>query len=164
MYNGIGLQTPRGSGTNGYIQTNKFFVKARPLKSEPREFQNGQGQGGVSRKANKDILEHDRKRQIELKLTQLEDDLLEQGFFLEAVAGRVESTRKVLESFSSENDTSTSTKVPETQSHQIAAKKEKQLDVMKAALGIEEIKEGEAFDRELQEQRKQERILAREEK
>jgi serine/arginine repetitive matrix protein 2 len=29
MYNGTGLQTPRGSGTNGYIQNNKFFIKSR---------------------------------------------------------------------------------------------------------------------------------------
>ena len=28
MYNGIGLQTVRGSGTNGYVQTNKAYVKA----------------------------------------------------------------------------------------------------------------------------------------
>uniref|UniRef100_A0A453MC10 Uncharacterized protein n=1 Tax=Aegilops tauschii subsp. strangulata TaxID=200361 RepID=A0A453MC10_AEGTS len=26
MYNGIGLQTARGSGTNGHVQTNKFFI------------------------------------------------------------------------------------------------------------------------------------------
>ncbi|OAY66745.1 Serine/arginine repetitive matrix protein 2 [Ananas comosus] len=35
MYNGIGLQTPRGSGTNGYIQTNKFFVKPRTGPTSP---------------------------------------------------------------------------------------------------------------------------------
>ncbi|CAE6040820.1 unnamed protein product [Arabidopsis arenosa] len=29
MYNGIGLQTARGSGTNGYVETNKFFVRPR---------------------------------------------------------------------------------------------------------------------------------------
>ena len=27
MYNGIGLQTPRGSGTSGYIQRNLSVVK-----------------------------------------------------------------------------------------------------------------------------------------
>lgn len=27
MYNGIGLQTPRGSGTSGYIQRNLSIVK-----------------------------------------------------------------------------------------------------------------------------------------
>ena len=51
-----------------------------------------------------------------------------------------------------------------TQSHQIAAQKEKQLETMRDALGLKEVKEGEAFDRDLQEQRKQERMIAREEK
>lgn len=32
MYNGIGLQTPRGSGTSGYVQKNLSFVKPNPLK------------------------------------------------------------------------------------------------------------------------------------
>lgn len=104
MYNGIGLTTPRGSGTNGYIQTNKFFVRARPLKSELREFGEGQGQGGVSRKANSAILEHDRKRQIELKCTELEDEMLEQGFGLEEIAERVLAERKVLEAASNEGE------------------------------------------------------------
>ena len=27
MYNGIGLRTARGSGTNGYVQSNRAFVK-----------------------------------------------------------------------------------------------------------------------------------------
>ena len=31
MYNGIGLTTPRGSGTSGYVQKNLSFVK--PQKS-----------------------------------------------------------------------------------------------------------------------------------
>lgn len=28
MYNGIGLQTARGSGTNGYVQRNLSFIKS----------------------------------------------------------------------------------------------------------------------------------------
>jgi hypothetical protein len=27
MYNGIGLQTPRGSGTSGYVQKNLSYIK-----------------------------------------------------------------------------------------------------------------------------------------
>jgi serine/arginine repetitive matrix protein 2 len=104
MYNGIGLTTPRGSGTNGYIQTNKFFVKARPVRVEVREYENGQGAGGVSRKANKEILEHDRKRQVELKLTELEDQLVEQGYPDEEVLERVEAFRKVLEAAATTED------------------------------------------------------------
>jgi hypothetical protein len=51
-----------------------------------------------------------------------------------------------------------------TQSHHVAAQKEKKMDTMRAALKLGDVKEGEAFDRELQEQRKQERIFVREEK
>ncbi|CAJ2651173.1 unnamed protein product [Trifolium pratense] len=56
------LQTPRGSGTNGYIQSNKFFVKPRTSKvaENMKGFEGDQGTAGVSRKANKEILEHDR--------------------------------------------------------------------------------------------------------
>uniref|UniRef100_A0A0D6QVS6 CWF21 domain-containing protein n=1 Tax=Araucaria cunninghamii TaxID=56994 RepID=A0A0D6QVS6_ARACU len=97
MYNGIGLQTPRGSGTNGYIQSNKFFVRAKVARVESKEFQEGQGAGGVTRKANPDILEHDRKRQIELKLALLEDTLAEQGYTDDEILDKVEETRKILE-------------------------------------------------------------------
>lgn len=96
MYNGIGLQTPRGSGTNGYIQTNKFFVRPKSLKVETKEFQSGQGTGGV-KKANKEILEHDRKREIELKLVILEDTLTEQGYTEDEILEKVEEARKSLE-------------------------------------------------------------------
>jgi len=30
MYNGIGLQTPRGSGTSGYIQSNISLNQQKP--------------------------------------------------------------------------------------------------------------------------------------
>lgn len=98
MYNGIGLQTPRGSGTNGYIQTNKFFIRARPVKTQTREFQEGEGAGGVSRKANKEILEHDRKRQTELKLVLLEENLVEQGYTSAEIAQQLDEARTALES------------------------------------------------------------------
>ena len=34
MYNGIGLQTPRGSGTSGYIQANYSLNQKRPQNRE----------------------------------------------------------------------------------------------------------------------------------
>lgn len=99
MYNGIGLQTPRGSGTNGYIQTNKFFIKSRTGKvaDSSRGFDDDQGTGGVTKKPNRDILEHDRKRQIELKLVVLEDKLIDQGFTDAEIAEKLDEARKTLE-------------------------------------------------------------------
>ncbi|KAI5063025.1 hypothetical protein GOP47_0021572 [Adiantum capillus-veneris] len=164
MYNGIGLQTPRGSGTNGYIQSNKFFIRSRPVKVQVKEFQEGQGAGGVTRKANKEILEHDRKRQTELKLILLEETLVEQGYTSAEIVQQLEEARKALESTPQEElDLVISSGIPEN-THQIAAKKERQIEIFKGALGLGDVREGEAFDREIQEKRKQERILAYEER
>ncbi|XP_054788670.1 uncharacterized protein LOC129294376 [Prosopis cineraria] len=145
MYNGIGLQTPRGSGTNGYIQSNKFFVKPKISKvaENTRGYEADQGTAGVTRKPNKEILEHDRKRQIQLKLVILEDKLIDQGYTDTEIAEKLDEARKKLEA---EADTQESDgpipvsiaekKFSDTQTHQIAARKEKQMETLKAALGI----------------------------
>ena len=104
MYNGIGLQTARGSGTNGYVQTNKFFIRPRdggPPKA-PFSYDDGSagtGAGGLGgmRKPNKEILEHDRKRQVELRLVLLRDTLEEQGYTEGEIEERVEEARKEAE-------------------------------------------------------------------
>ncbi|TKY58210.1 Serine/arginine repetitive matrix protein 2 [Spatholobus suberectus] len=142
MYNGIGLQTPRGSGTNGYIQSNKFFVKPKISKvaENTKGFEADQGTAGVTRKPNKEILEHDRKRQIQLKLVILEDKLIDQGYTDAEIAEKLEEARQNLEA-TEETDgpapvSASDKKVSDTQTHQIAARKEKQMEALKAALGI----------------------------
>jgi serine/arginine repetitive matrix protein 2 len=76
MYNGIGLLTPRGSGTSGYVQTNKFNLRVQPqLIVEERDNQ----RGPKLRKANADIIEHNRKREIELKVEEMRVLLEDQG-------------------------------------------------------------------------------------
>ena len=106
MYNGIGLQTPRGSGTNGYIQSNKFFVKPKISKvaDNTRGFEEDQGTAGLSRKPNKEILEHDRKRQIQLKLVILEDKLIDQGYTDAEISEKLEKARQNLEDASATNE------------------------------------------------------------
>ena len=101
MYNGIGLQTARGSGTNGYVQTNKFLVRTKTSRvavDGNKGYGPDQGMGGISKKANKEILEHDRKRQIELKLVILEDKLSEQGYTDAEIAEKCDELRQKLES------------------------------------------------------------------
>ena len=34
MYNGVGLTTARGSGTNGYVQTNMAFIRKSRLETK----------------------------------------------------------------------------------------------------------------------------------
>ena len=107
MYNGIGLQTARGSGTNGYVQTNKFFIKPRttsgggppggPHRPPLHDAADGGGGLGGMRKPNKEILEHDRKRQVELKLLVLRDALEEHGYTEDEIEERVAEARKAAE-------------------------------------------------------------------
>ncbi len=80
MYNGIGLQTPRGSGTSGYVQKNFAAIRNRREKVEYKTDADIQRLEGIlQRKANVEILEHEWKRKIELKCLQLQEDLEEQG-------------------------------------------------------------------------------------
>ncbi len=80
MYNNIGLTTPRGSGTNGYVMRNMSFLQMRREKQDYlKEQELNKYDQGFMKKANKDILEHERKREIELKCLELQDMMEEQG-------------------------------------------------------------------------------------
>ncbi|CAD6237921.1 unnamed protein product [Miscanthus lutarioriparius] len=134
MYNGIGLQTPRGSGTTGHVQTSKFLAKPRPSPSEA---------GGGMRKPNKDIIEHDRKRQVELRLLVLKDALEEQGYTEAEIEARVDEARKAAEAEAADEEVDEGRPplqrkgFTDTQSHHAAEQKEKQLRTMRAAFGLD---------------------------
>ena len=97
-YNGIGLQTTRGSGTNGYVQTNKCHRSASRLqRTEWRDLKDIHGGGPKSNKPNEEILAHQRKREIEVKLATLEDDLEEKGAGAEEIAERLKEARAKFE-------------------------------------------------------------------
>jgi serine/arginine repetitive matrix protein 2 len=76
-YNGIGLASVRGSGTSGYVQTNKFHLKASRLG--PRDHGDRDALQGGMRKPNKEILEHNRRRALEVKLLELREKLEAEG-------------------------------------------------------------------------------------
>ncbi|URD76950.1 cwf21 domain [Musa troglodytarum] len=151
MYNGIGLQTPRGSGTNGYIQSNKFFVKPRqpPARFDAASASDSQPEGAV-RKPNKGILEHDRKRQIQLKLLILEETLADQGYTEAEISEKLEEAKKTIEAEAAaaaaaedgsggrrkDRPPLPNKRFANTQTHHIAARKEKQLETLREALGI----------------------------
>lgn len=76
MYNGIGLTTPRGSGTNGHVQRNWAIVRKTKDKVEYRA---DDKHDQLSKQPNKEILDHARKRKIEVKCAELADVLEQQG-------------------------------------------------------------------------------------
>jgi serine/arginine repetitive matrix protein 2 len=63
MYNGIGLQTPRGSGTSGYVTKNRGYVPPHRVRNETavvsgRGGPNDTFKAAVLAKANQDLMEH----------------------------------------------------------------------------------------------------------
>lgn len=79
MYNGIGLQTTRGSGTNGYVQKNAAFIRTR---KEKVDYNSGEDlarlERSLHREPNKDLMEHNWKRKIELQCLELREKMEEQ--------------------------------------------------------------------------------------
>lgn len=80
MYNGIGLNTARGSGTNGYVQQNFAAIKNRRERVEYKtDADLARLDRSLNRQPNKEILEHQWRRAIELKCVELQEKLEEQG-------------------------------------------------------------------------------------
>lgn len=75
MYNGIGLTTPRGSGTNGYVQRNL----ATSYKARDKNTFKNEVNSPTIKKPNTEIIEHDRKRKIEIKCIEFQQMLEDQG-------------------------------------------------------------------------------------
>ena len=80
MYNGIGLTTARGTGTNGYVTKNMSSLGTKRERVEYRTDDDLKRAEAMlaPKKTNPDILEHERKRQVEIQCmelrAQLEDD------------------------------------------------------------------------------------------
>ena len=80
MYNGIGLATTRGTGTNGYVQRNLSHVRVNREKAEYKpDEETKKLEAYISRKGNAELLKHDRKRKIELKCLEMEELMREEG-------------------------------------------------------------------------------------
>lgn len=95
MYNGIGLQTVRGSGTNGHVQRNFAFVsegKKNNIHYRTEE-DIAKLDARSNRQPNLEILDHERKRKIELKCAELEEVLETQGFTEEEIQAKVDAYR-----------------------------------------------------------------------
>ena len=79
MYNGIGLKTARGSGTNGFVQRNLSYVSPIRLLEFSKRRDNEIAEPKIQ-KQDTSILEHQVKREIELAVLELEEKMKEQGY------------------------------------------------------------------------------------
>jgi hypothetical protein len=173
-YNGVGLKTARGSGTNGYVQRSLANIRHKPQTPYSRERDLDKPQT-KTRKANPEIMEHDRKREIEVQCFELQDKLEEQGYSLpsgtiknfgsfnrldeDEIEEKVAKLRKDLttrmpsgqdvKSYIFQSSCArnlTTYRLKPHQIHDLAAAKEKEMEKVRRAFGIrDDYVEGDAF-------------------
>ena len=173
MYNGIGLSSARGSGTSGYVQTNKFHRDASRLtrrEAAPTREGRDDGREARRRRPNAEILEHAAKRAIEVELAELEERLEERGVPEEARAGEIDAARARLErerAAERAKREAEATRRRDESTHAVAVRKEEEMVRLARAFGVDkrerDAREGDAFDRELQRRLRDEKRAKREE-
>lgn len=80
-YNGIGVATPRGTGSSGYVtRALGTLTHQRATFEERRALQQSRplGDSGAARIVDASVVEHERKRAVEVRLTDWAD---EQGIY-----------------------------------------------------------------------------------
>ena len=105
MYNGIGLTTPRGSGTNGFISKNLSF-RPNNTKTTDLAFRDLETKPPKQRKPNAELLEHQKKRAIEVKVTEwaVSTGLFDSGISEEEIQEKINAKREELTKRSNRNE------------------------------------------------------------
>jgi len=167
MYNGIGLTTARGSGTSGYVQKNLSHVKPYAQQTQRDSFLKElqalkDNVLAPPKKANKEILLHQQKRDIQLQLVKMRDKLEQEGKSQEEIDERVRKAEKIL----NEKLASGELELQSTMDyHKKAQEKEKEYERVRQAFAMpEDYKPGSAFDFETQEKKRLEQLFEKEKK
>ncbi|KAF1810979.1 hypothetical protein P152DRAFT_508308 [Eremomyces bilateralis CBS 781.70] len=151
MSDNVGLTTPRGSGTSGYVQRNLSLLRPRdrvePYSKELRHQQ---------RKPDPEILEHERKRRLENEVYKLRDRLEEEGVNDDDIDDQCDALRKKLQQdFERTKSRPTDAKgLKSHQVHDLAKAKIEETEKMRRALGIrEDYEEGSHWEKSEQRMR-----------
>ncbi|KAJ2162287.1 RNA-splicing factor [Coemansia sp. RSA 552] len=163
MYNGIGLTTPRGSGTSGHVVKNASALRPGLQNAHKQRERYSRDAVPKSKPLDRGILDHERKRQVEVRCLELQDELEAQGVDADEVESRLDELRARLLKDIDRAGLDSSRKIKPHETQRIAEAKAQENRVMAAALRVDEdYAEGAAFDRELQELKRQKRMLERE--
>ncbi|SAM05831.1 hypothetical protein [Absidia glauca] len=162
MYNGIGLTTARGSGTNGYVVRNLSHVRPPPIQNKQKGMDH-RGPPPPVKKPNKDLILHDLKRKVEVQCMELRLSMEDDGADEATIDTKVDALRQSLLSRLDDMKPREAKNLQEHETHLLQAAKAEENIKFANAFGIrhEDHVEGQAFDRELQEQKKQERMERR---
>ncbi|KAI9673096.1 MAG: RNA-splicing factor [Trizodia sp. TS-e1964] len=94
MSSNVGLSTPRGTGTSGYVQRNLSHLRPRDNAAPyPRDFDSIKHR---QRQPDASILDHDEKRDIEVKVFELRDRLEDEEIDEEEIETQTSALRKKL--------------------------------------------------------------------
>lgn len=161
MYNGIGLRTARGSGTNGYVQKNLSYIKPSNIRQTVSRAQgadsyHSHGRLEKSTGPNVAILEHQRKRAIELKVMERRVAMEDQDFTEDEILSQLKDFRSTLVMDEANKKQQQPQASSAADSHARGREKIAENLKMKAALGIQgDYVEGESFDPEAQLRRRE---------
>ncbi|KHJ94784.1 Cwf21 [Oesophagostomum dentatum] len=138
MYNGIGLQTARGSGTNGYVQANlSNLLLSRKRVEYNSEEDLRRAEAEINRAPNEEILQHQRKRVIEMKCVEFEMLMEEKGFDDDEILKKVSDYRKLLLSQLESGELNLDAELDSRDSHARAKAAVQNRDRMRNALGLD---------------------------
>ena len=154
MSSNVGLSTPRGSGTSGYVQRNLSHLRPRDaIAPYPKDFDSIKHR---QRQPDKQILAHDRAREIEVKVFDLRDKLEDEGcspfpssstlqskltcdcsFDEDEIEIQTDALRKKLAA-EADGSTASGRSLKAHQVHELAAAKIQESERLRRALGIRE--------------------------
>jgi cwf21 domain len=154
MSSNVGLSTPRGSGTSGYVQRNLSHLKTRD-RNNGAPYSLDDLQKHKQRKPDAEILEHERKRQIEVKLFELRDKLEDEGVDEDEIDEQVDKLRKKLEAGSRKDQSKNARGLKAHQVHDLAKAKIEETERVRKAFGIGEDYEEGSHWRKQDERRKE---------
>ena len=157
MTDNVGLTTPRGSGTSGYVQRNLSHLRPRDtIQPYPKETDSIRHR---QRQPDQEILEHDRKRLIEVKVFELRDKLEDEGVDEDEIDDQCDALRKDLASKQRPGDGGPNARnLKSHQVHELAKAKIEESEKLRRALGIrKDYEEGSHWKRQEEVKEKREK-------
>jgi serine/arginine repetitive matrix protein 2 len=147
-YNGIGLSTSRGTGTNGFVQRNFSHLSTEKASGKHTFDYSRDTSPPPIRAPNIDLITHNSKRRIEIKCLELRDELEEQKVGEDEIEERVGELR---EEALKTMDVGVVTGKVEMDRHQMGIEKRDKNERFAKSFGVaSDYVHGSAFDRELQ--------------
>ncbi|KIV85017.1 hypothetical protein PV11_00755 [Exophiala sideris] len=166
MSSNVGLTTPRGSGTSGYVQRNLSLLKPRDAGVGAPYSLDSAARGPKTRKPDQEILNHDRLRDIEVKVLELREKLEDEEVDEDKIDVECDELREKLTAEMARNNNKSGggrrvdgKALKSYQVHEMAEAKERESERLRKALGLKpgEIREDGEHPMARQEKRRRER-------